>query len=108
MGAAASIDVTHVPGIKEAYEKKKAEESITDEALFEFMNLYIAGLEKPAETAPVEAAAGETAETAPVEAAVGESAPVVEGETSAEAPEPVAEATETVEAPAAAEEPTAA
>jgi len=56
MGAAASVE--QFPSLKEAYEAKKAEEGITDEALFEFMKGEIEKLQAAGgEAAPAEAAA---------------------------------------------------
>jgi hypothetical protein len=90
MGAAASIGAQHVPAIKEAYEAKKAEEGITDEALFDFMSKMIADL--PKEDAPVAEVAAENP--------AAEASPVAEGDAAAAPAEAEAEPAPAAEAPA--------
>ena len=65
MGAGASaVDANQFATIKQAYETKKGEEGVTDDALFEHMKTVLEGM-TPAEVATAATAEGDTAPVDP-------------------------------------------
>ena len=89
MGAAASINVEHVPGLKELYEAKKAE-GADDAAILEAINAHIASLAPAVEEAAAPAAE-EAAAPAAEEAPAAEAPAAEEAAPAAEEAAPAAE-----------------